>query len=569
MLKFGIFIYSLTAASGAVASPVFHTSNPTAIVNSNEVITGKLENNVETFKGIPFAEPPLGNLRFHRPVDYKGSYHGLLADKFNPSCMQINPKGAVGLAAQGMALLDSLPEDSKGPLFDCLKNTLVESEDCLYLNIFRPAGTNAGDVLPVMVWIHGGAFLFGSPATFPGNKYVEESIDMDQPIIMVSIPYRFGPYGYLHGPEIAAEGSTNVGLHDLRKALIWIQTHIADFGGDPDKVTAFGESAGAMSIAALMASYKGTNHHNGRPLFNAAIMQSGGPLAVDGVDARAAATSYNRIVELAGCSDAENTLACLRSLPAEDINRAHNSYSAGEAFGILPQFLGFAPRPDGDILASDPLSQVQDYNVQNIPVIVGNQEDEGTILAGLWYNVYTESQFRESLYQVFPNASQTTINQLAEYYPRDWAQGSPFRTGHRNAMTPQFKRYSALLTDVIFQAPRRLALGAAWSRNRCWNYISTHFHNKLPIFGTFHGNELLFQFFVDSGPYLAYRRYFVSFANHFDPNVGTNLTYWDQYTKENRETMEIKYREFEMQREGDRFREEQIAFLNTNREIRF
>ena len=101
MLKFGIFIYSLTAASGAVASPVFHTSNPTAIVNSNEVITGKLENNVETFKGIPFAEPPLGNLRFHRPVDYKGSYHGLLADKFNPSCMQINPKGAVGCPGYG------------------------------------------------------------------------------------------------------------------------------------------------------------------------------------------------------------------------------------------------------------------------------------------------------------------------------------------------------------------------------------------------------------------------------------------------------------------------------------
>jgi carboxylesterase type B len=569
MLNSSFLIHLLYAASVAVASPIFHSSNPTAIVNGNEIITGKLENNVETFKGIPFAEPPLGNLRFRRPVDYNGSYHGLIADNFNPSCMQINPMGAVGLAAQGMILLDSLPQDSKGPLFDCLKNTVVESEDCLYLNIFRPAGTKAGDNLPVMVWIHGGAFLFGSPATFPGNKYVEESIYMDQPIIMVSIPYRFGPYGYLNGPEIVAEGNTNVGLHDLRKALIWIQTHIADFGGDPDKVTAFGESAGAMSIAALMASYKGTNSHNGKPLFNAAIMQSGGPLAVDAVDASAASTSYNRIIELSGCGNADDKLACLRSLPAEAINKAHNSYTAGEAFGILPQFLGFTPRPDGDILSKDPLTQVQDYEIQNIPVIVGNQEDEGTIFAGLWYNVFAEPQFRESLFKVFMNASQETIDQLAEYYPRDWTQGSPFRTGHKNAVTPQFKRYSALLTDVIFQAPRRLALGTAWSRNNCWNYFSTHFYKKLPIFGTFHGNELLFQFFVNSGPYLAYRRYFISFANNFNPNVGTNLTHWDQYTTENRETMEIKYREFEMQKEGDRFREEQIVFLNNNPEIRF
>lgn len=568
MINFIFLAFYLALVSAA--DPTFQNFAPTATVNGYQVITGKLENDyVETFKGIPFAEPPIGDLRFRRPVDYNGSYDGLMADKFNPSCIQINPKGVVGLAAQGMILLDSLPNDVKGPLFDVFKNTVVESEDCLYLNIFRPAGTKAGDNLPVMVWIHGGAFLFGSTATFPGNKYVKESVAMDQPIIMVSIPYRLGPYGYLHGPEIAAEGNTNAGLYDLRKALIWIQKYISDFGGNPDKITAFGESAGAMSIAALMASYEGTNSHDGKPLFHAAIMQSGGPLAVEKFDSRAALASYNRIVELSGCGDSDNKLTCLRSLLTEDLNKAHNSYTASEGFGILPQFLGFSPRPDGDILTKDPLTQVQDYQVQDIPVIVGSQEDEGTILAGLWYNVLTESQFKKSMFDVFPFISSKTVEKLAEYYPKDWTKGSPFRTGRKNALTPQFKRYSALLSDVIFQAPRRLGLNTAWSRNNCWNYFSTYFYNKIPIFGTFHGNELIFQFFVDAGPFLAYRRYFVSFANHFDPNIGTNLTYWNQYTTANRETLEIKHKELRMQDVGDRFRESQIAFLNSNPEIRF
>lgn len=175
--------------------------------------------NQDLFLGIPYAQPPLGDLRFRWPQSINTSVDGVQdASQYGYSCMQY-------------------------------KSTFNLSEDCLTLNVIRPAGHYSN--LPVVVWIYGGGLYAGSTADPQYNLsgVVRVSQDLDQPVIAVSINYRLGMWGFLQTPGLLAEGSSNAGLLDQRLALRWIQENIAAFGGDPSRVVIWGESAGAQSIA--------------------------------------------------------------------------------------------------------------------------------------------------------------------------------------------------------------------------------------------------------------------------------------------------------------------------------
>lgn len=555
-------LVTCVASAWAAAVPV-----PTAVIQQ-QTISGILEDgSVDTFKGIPFGNPPLGDLRFKHPTPYTGTYSGLEANDFKGACMQLNPYKVFTLLTDAVGLTSLLPGFLMTPLYDLIHGSVAMSEDCLYLNVFRPAGTTATDKLPVMVWIYGGAFLFGSTGSYSGNSFVKESVKMGQPVIYVSIPYRMGPYGFLGGSAMKNEGSTNAGLHDQRLALKWIQDNIASFGGDPSRVMLFGESSGSISVAHQITAYGGGSDslYNGKPLFSSAIMQSGSCSAYEDVTSHAPQSQFDRFATKAGCDPTSPTvMACLRSKSDDTLATASNSYDLIDLFGLLPQFFGFSPRNDGDIIPDNSCTLFKTGKFTNMPIIIGTNQDEGTLFGITAINATSTKDVSNFLKNVMTTAPDSSINNILTQYPNDITQGAPFGTSIFNAITPQFKRVSAIITDFLYNSPRRTVLAGITAKR--YNFFSTALHNVVPILGTFHASDVIFQFFLDIGPFLAYRRYWISFANNHDPNVGTGLAQWNPYTNNGKETLNIAFTNQYMT--TDNFRVSPIGLLQSDDKIR-
>jgi carboxylesterase type B len=160
---------------------------------------------------------------------------------------------------------------------------------------------------------------------YDGSNIISTSVQLGQPIIYVAVNYRLGGYGFLHGKELAAEGGTNLGLRDQRLGLEWVADNIAAFGGDPSKVTIWGESAGAISVADQTLVNGGDNTYKGNPLFRGAIMNSGSIIPATDSKSPKAQAVYDTVVANAGCSGSADTLACLRGLSQQAFQRAVTS----------------------------------------------------------------------------------------------------------------------------------------------------------------------------------------------------------------------------------------------------
>jgi carboxylesterase type B len=167
--------------------------------------------------------------------------------------------------------------------------------------------------LPVLFWIYGGGFGFGSTQSYDATELILQSLVQDKGFIYVAVNYRLGGFGFLPGKEIKADKSANLGLLDQRMGLRWVADNIAQFGGDLTKVTIWGESADSISVFDQMALYNGNNKYKNHPLFRGAIMDSGSIVPSDPVDCTKSQIVYNTVVQNAGCSGAADTLACLRS----------------------------------------------------------------------------------------------------------------------------------------------------------------------------------------------------------------------------------------------------------------
>jgi len=298
------------------------------IVTKNGKIEGTIENGIRTFKGIPFAAPPVGDLRWKAPQPVKSWDDVLKAYKFAPGSVQ-NQK-------------------------------LEQSEDCLYLNVWTQA-KSAKDKLPVMVWIHGGGFTAGAPleATYFGEKLTNKGV------IYVSIAYRLGALGFLAHPELSAESpnkvSGNYGLLDMIEALKWVKKNISAFGGDPNKVTIFGESAGAIAISNLCASPLA------KGLFAGAISESGGSFGPVEASSR-----RDGIVSLKGAEN--NGIEFMKQL---------NVTSVAELRKINPQEFfkvragGFWPNADGYVIPDDQYKLYETKKFNDVNVLIGFNSDEG------------------------------------------------------------------------------------------------------------------------------------------------------------------------------------------------
>jgi para-nitrobenzyl esterase len=310
----------------------------TAKVTGGEV-QGVVIEDISVFKGIPFAAPPVGDLRWKAPAPVQAWTGTKKAEAFGPACMQA--------------------ANSQG-------NTAPVSEDCLYLNVWTPAKKPA-EKIPVIVWIYGGGFSGGSTSIpmYDGMNFAKKGV------ILVSVAYRVGPFGFLAHPELSREsgkGSGNYGLEDMIAGLKWVKENIARFGGDPSKVTIFGHSAGGMAVNMLAASpiTKG--------LFQRVLCMSGGsfaPLQTSNQGGMGLGIPALKLAESTG-------EAFLKKLGTADIKaaRAMNAEEIQKNIGGGMGVGGFRPVADGYIIPGDLYSMYQTGRFNDTPILIGHTSDE-------------------------------------------------------------------------------------------------------------------------------------------------------------------------------------------------
>lgn len=310
------------------------------------IIQGVVENGYTIFKGIPYAKPPIGELRFkppQEPESWNEVYH---ADTFPPACMQTPP-----------------PEDD---FYYKEFNTPINfSEDSLYLNVWTPA-KSAADMLPVAVWLYGGALLSGYCAEkeFDGTEYAKRGV------ILVTVNYRLGLFGFMCHPWLAKENNGhcgNYGVLDQLAALKWVKENIKAFGGDPDNVTLFGQSSGSLSSQTLMLSPLS------KGLFNKCILQSGAGYDNGFCKNRKQEEYYDigkKAVELSGVK----SLAELREIPADRLLEISNELI--EYACSLDKGLGYEPVIDNYLLVGDSEYNLKVGNFSDIPIILGSTAND-------------------------------------------------------------------------------------------------------------------------------------------------------------------------------------------------
>ena len=272
----------------AAPAPLQKRSQVTVVAPAPQAtIVGESFLNVESFKGIPYAQAPVGQLRLKPPQPLASGLGRVDATGIPRSCPQFY--FSVDKATFPFNLLG---EFLNTPLFQTVS---FAGEDCLNLNVQRPAGTKPDAKLPVLFWIYGGGFELGTTAMYDATSLLKESVGQGKPVIIVAVNYRVGGFGFMPGKEIMKDGSGNLGLLDQRLGLKWVADNIAAFGGDPNKVTIWGESAGAISVLDQMMLFDGDTSYKGKPLFRAGIMNSGSVTPADPLDCAKGQAIYDRV----------------------------------------------------------------------------------------------------------------------------------------------------------------------------------------------------------------------------------------------------------------------------------
>ncbi|KAM0236989.1 hypothetical protein ACHAP5_009185 [Fusarium lateritium] len=525
----------LLLSAGALASPQprptleQRAASTATVVLPSATVLGNIMNKVESFGGIPYAEPPQGKLRLRPPK------------RLQKSLGTFDATGPAGACPQMVA-----STKSKDFLFQVLgsianipfvQTTTGQSEDCLSITVARPEGTKANAKLPVLFWIFGGGFELGWSSMYDGTGLVNYGVGLNQPFVFVAVNYRVGGFGFLPGKAIQDEGSGNIGLLDQRMGLEWVADNIASFGGDPNKVTIWGESAGAISVFDQMALFDGDNKYNGKPLFRGAIMNSGSVIPSDPLDGVKGQAVYDAVVEEAGCASKSDTLDCLRNLDYTDFLNAVTSVPGILSYNSLA--LSYLPRPDGRTLTASPEVLAQQGKYAAVPMIIGNQEDEGTLFSIFQSNLTTDEKLVSYLKDYYFDAADVPqLRDLLRTYGTGVAaitQNSPFRSGILNEIFPGFKKRAAILGDLVFILARRLFLQVATGTNGdvpSWSYMSSY-NQGTPVLGTFHGSDLIQVFYGIKDNYAArsIRSYYINFVYSLDPNIGSAGKYpnWPQW----------------------------------------
>jgi para-nitrobenzyl esterase len=491
----------------------------TIVATRSGKVEGFERDGVHVFRGIPYAAPPVGARRWQPPQREEAWAGTREARSFSAQSAQTE-----------FALAKMMGE--KQPPY---------SEDSLYLNVWTPACDDARR--PVMVWIHGGAFMWGAGDTpwYDGTKFA-----VNGDVVVVTINYRLGPFGFLHLADLfegSFAGSGNAGILDQIAALEWVRDCIAAFGGDPDRVTVFGESAGAASVGTLLGT------PGARGLFRGAIPQSG---AASWVSTREGATAVaDRIVNglgiRAGDTDAllaASTDAVLRAMPA----------FREDGVGVLP----FQPVVDGTVLDESPLAAIAAGNAAGVRVLTGTNLTEMTLftIADPDMGTLDDAGILRRLRGVFGAQADAVLD---DYRAR------------RPDVSPQ-ELWLTLSTDGIFRIPAIRLLEAQLAHASVWSYLFTF---ESPVFGgvlrSTHALEIPFVFdtldrggadlLTGTGPERqgiadAMHRAWIAFAHRGDPSH-PGLPEWPNYELDRRATMRF---DAECELLDDPGRDDRLAF---------
>jgi para-nitrobenzyl esterase len=483
-----------TVADGAT-TPSCGSDAPTepgVVVTDSGAVRGVGSGETWSFRKIPYAEPPVGPLRFKPPATAACSPGVRDASTWGPLCPQFDDSGAV-----------------------------VGEEDCLQLNVWTPKSP-ASDKLPVLFWIHGGGHIQGGASSLTGavRLYDGQAFAERTGVVLVSINYRLGPLGFLGHAALTAESSTkssaNYGTLDQLAALGWVKRNIAGFAGDPARVTIFGESAGGVSVCALLASPLA------KGLFSAAIIESGGCNAHTLAEEEAFGT---QLFQAAGCQQAPDPTACMRALPVDAVLKA------------LPVEIDVAGKPsiygaviEGHTLVDTPSKVLASGKHNHVPVIVGNNDAETARTAPL--TIQTEADYEAAVRAAFLVAADAVL----QAYP-----ASAYRTPRA--------AYVALSSDAKFVCgARRAAMDLdANQLEPVHRYVFAHLSDSLsPVLktlGAWHGLEVPYVFGTLAGlagfmPDAADERvssemqhYWARFAATGDPNDASAVS-WPPYAPE-------------------------------------
>lgn len=452
-------------------------------------LKGETRSGVTRFLGVPFAAAPVGSNRWRAPQP-AAAWQGVRdATHFAANCQQDVMGGNLGFNAWTPEYL------IEGPV----------SEDCLYLNIWVPAGTKNAAKLPVLYWIHGGGFMSGgtSVPVYDGAALAAQGV------VVVSVNYRLGIYGFLAHPELAKEGdgsSGNYGLRDQIAGLEWVRKNIAVFGGDPAKVTISGQSAGSASVHDLILSPLA------KGLFRGAIAQSGSGMGLNMPPRDVAEANGVRFQQAAGAT----SLAEMRKLTPEQLSAAARKPDpASAAMGLR-----FSPSADGTVLPADPAAAARAGAYNNSPVLTGMVADEGSSLAPDYYRPTNPDMYRGMVRQRFG----ASADAMLAAYPADTPATS----------SPALSRDRAIASMLAWADERR-----ATGSKPIYAYLFTHVEPgpDSAKYGAFHSSEIPYVFdTLDKSPDRGFTaedrkiastigRYWINFVKTGDPN-GTGLVQW-------------------------------------------
>jgi para-nitrobenzyl esterase len=424
----------------------------TLITLADGDVQGHINGATREFLGIPYAAPPVGALRWRPPAP-------------------VTPWGGV---------LDASSYSNACPQLEAVIGTPSENEDCLYLNVWTP-DPGPAEPLPVMVWIHGGANVAGSTGDFVPfppyeayRLYSAENLSGERNVVVVSLNYRLGVFGFFGQADLASEDpgfpyAGNQGLLDQRAAMEWVRDNVIAFGGDPNNVTIFGESAGSFDVCAHMVSPMSAG------LFHRAISESGGCTAGIATAAENAAQS-EEVSAAVGCDTAPDELACLRAVPVADLlDAAVFSEASLEISG-----LGISI--DGGFLPDHPRTLFDAGEFSHVPYILGANSDEGTLFFIGSTPITTPEEYTAELFTRY-GALAPDVEAL---YPVN------------HFASPQDALIRVAGDSTLVCTTFDVATRVSAAKNRTYVY---NFNRKIPLpfvnllhLGAFHGSELAYVF---------------------------------------------------------------------------
>ncbi|KAI0838878.1 carboxylesterase family protein [Hypoxylon sp. FL0890] len=408
---------ALLLCGGAIATP----SYPQVVdAKKNVTYQGLSRNGIEVFLNIPYGQDTSGANRF-KPPKAAAPKPGttIVAQSYGPACPQ--------------ALGEGFP-----PL--TLSNVTEISEDCLNLNVARPSNLSTEARLPVLVWIYGGSFISGqnSELTTAPDGMILESVANGLPVIHVAMNYRVGFFGFAQSNALESEGSENAGLRDQRLAIEWVRDNIAPFGGDPKKITIFGQSSGGLAVGMQIMAYGGS-----KPApFQQGICES--QALEPGITGNFTINAFQLVVDYVGCNKSAlhsaETIACLRSLDMDTLEAATEAtYVSDIAHNIGDIWL---PVVDGDFLPAPPSQLIAEGKFANVTTMMGWCEDDVAFFTDT--NIRTPQDTRNFIQSYLPDLSSSNVDALLSLYPS--TEFTAYKAGN---LSSEFYRSARIFRDIL------------------------------------------------------------------------------------------------------------------------